>query len=90
MSYSPLPSSISPAGIVAANSLGPYAIQATNPMRMSVGAMYTYPFFFQTYNPGFKCEVKQPFQAICGSAVALDLSCQPPRLPAVTYPIIFV
>ena len=70
--------------------LPPFAIQATNPMRMSVGAMYTYPFFFQTYDPAFKCSVKQPFQAICGSAVAMDLSCQKPRIPTVDYPIVFV
>ena len=56
--------------------LSPYSVQASNPMRATVGAMYTYPFFQATYCPKFKCAIKQPFQAICGSAVAMDVSCQ--------------
>lgn len=56
-------------------SLSPFSIQASNPMRATLGPMYTYPFFFPTYCPKFKCQVKQPFQAICGSAVAMDQSC---------------
>lgn len=53
----------------------PFNIIATFPTKMTVGAIATYPFFFNTYSRTWPCQTRQPFTALDGAPVLLEKSC---------------
>jgi len=53
----------------------PLNILASFPTKITVGAIATYPFFFETYSPTWPCQTRQPFTALDGNPILLDNSC---------------